>query len=189
MAKHESKIPGMWRRILAPGLVSGNRSDKSLLQLHRRTEVLWVLPILPLAFAVSLFTDFGRFAGASFMETVALVLPLLFLAQVVERGFVSQRVVEEDCQTDDDKVFARQYVGTSATVALVAFLAGEATALAGVSAGPTTFTVIAALAIGIWQSVDLTFSFQTRGLGGLAVGTMLDMRRRWTKSARRKQHE
>jgi hypothetical protein len=138
-------------KIQAPRLSSGEVTEKSILQLHRRTEYTPLVLLVGIAGFLAIMTSSGRCVGSSFMPTVAQILPVLFLAQIVDMGFMASRVSDDIGKSPSDMRLASRYMGISASSMLIAFLIGEGAALWGVANGPTTLLVTLPLLMGFLE--------------------------------------
>jgi hypothetical protein len=164
-------------RAMAPEAFSRGFSDRGILQLHRRMAVAPFAAILIAATLASLLTSWGHGVGETFMPTLAQVLPVLFLSQLIEAGFMAQRLSREVGDSPADAALMQQYIGISAAACLSMFLLGEGMAFIAVANGPSTFTVTLALLTGIVQAMDLTLGVVFRGgFGKTAFSRMLDIR-------------
>ena len=145
-------------RLIAPR----DPSDEGFLRFHRRVEYAPLLAILAVALVMSLLTD-GREVADSFMPTVAQIIPVLFLAQLVDSAFLAQRLAAEIGDRQADRALAHHYVSETARATALAFLLAESAALYGVAFGATTLTVTIALGLGAFQVLDLALGVGLRG--------------------------
>lgn len=91
------------------------------------------------AFVVGLFTDFGRGADPQLAVVLAQVVPVVFLAAIVENRVIAARLAERF--SDDETIVEVAMTGVRASVIL--FLFGESAALYAVgSSTSTTFLVL-----------------------------------------------
>jgi hypothetical protein len=152
------KLFATWARFIGPK----DLTDDSILWFHRRVEYQPLVAALVVAIVLSLF-DVGSTVDKSLMSTLAQVLPVLYLAQVVDIGFLAQRLAKEAGPGSARQEIARRYVGITAQATLIAFLAAEGAALYGAAYGATTFTVSLSLATGSFQALDIALGSQLRG--------------------------
>jgi hypothetical protein len=168
------ELVSLWARLIGPK----DLTDRSILRFHRLVEYTPFVAALAAAVVLTVF-DFGHNVDTSLMPTIAQVLPVLFLAQVVDVGFFAARIVAEVGPDPVDRELARRYVGISAQAGLVGFLAAEGAALFGVAYGATTFTVSCSIATGSLQALDLAFGPNLRGrFAPTALGRMVHARKR-----------
>lgn len=162
-------------RRLGPALQAGRFSDEAIVQLHRR--MIW-LEQIPLVVAIVLSIAFAEAGGSvndAFMPTVAQVLPVLFLAQVVELQFHARRLVDE--LGNEYAHLVMRYMSVSARAVFFTFMAGESAALYASAKEPSTFLVVSALTVGVYQVVDLSMSFRIRGGDQLSLRRMVERQR------------
>jgi FtsH-binding integral membrane protein len=161
----------------------GDLSDRSILRFHRRVEYAPLVTGLLLAI-VAAVVDFGGTFNNALMPTLAQVLPVLFLAQLVDSAFFAQRLSKEMDADDADQELARRYLSITALASLTAFLLGEGAALYAVAFGASAFTVTLVIAVGVLQALDLALGPQLRGsFRPTALKRMIDARNRERSSA------
>jgi hypothetical protein len=108
---------------------------------RQMTGVALVIGSAPMlvAFIVGLLTDFGRRANPEIAVVLAQVVPVVFLAAVVENRVIAARLAE---RFSDDKTMVEVAI-TGVRASVVLFLFGEATALYAVGTSTlTTFLVL-----------------------------------------------
>jgi len=165
MTAFRDKTKDRWWRfqiqLFAPRLEQEKFSDDAIVQFHKRVEWKWPILIFSVSLLASLIPGLGSDVSDSFMPVVAQILPVLFLAQVVESGFHARRLTDEVGKSHAELVW--RYVGASAQVSFLVFIAGEGAALFAVAKGANTFCVLFSLLVGILQAADVSFSIRIRG--------------------------
>jgi hypothetical protein len=165
---------GFIARLIAPR----DFTDESVLRFHRTVEYAPLLAVLAAALAAAALTD-GPEVEASFMPTVAQIIPVLYIAQLVDNGFFAQRLAAEVGDRQADRALAHHYVGETARSAALAFLLAESAALYGAACGATTFTIVVALGVGVSQVLDLALGVGLKGaFRPTALGRMIERRNR-----------
>lgn len=161
-------------RLIAPR----DLTDEGVLRFHRTVEYAPLLLVVAAALVAAVITD-GREVAESFMPTVAQIVPVLFLAQLVDNAFFAQRVATEIGDRQVDRALAHRYVSESARSAALAFFLAESAALYGTAFGATTITVVLALGVGAFQVLDLALGVGLRGaFRPTALGRMIERRNR-----------
>ena len=123
--------------------------------------ILATAPFLLLAFVISLFTTFGRHVSADYLSVIPLIIPVMFLAALLEaRNVVARAIAEEPLLPGEIRVARSGF----ATLCLL-FLVTEGVALWPVATnGPSTFTVLVPL-LGAVQLIVLMLYDLPDGLG------------------------
>jgi hypothetical protein len=175
---HRKALHWFWAtlaRFLGPPVQAAGFNDEAIVQLHRRVIWLEHIPLVVAIAASVVFSEAGGSVNDSFMPTVAQVLPVLFLAQVVELQFHARRLVDE--LGDDYASLVMQYMSVSARALFFTFMTGEAAALYASAKEPSTFLIVSALAVGVHQVIDLSMSFRIRGGDQLSLRRMVERQR------------
>jgi hypothetical protein len=146
-------------RLLAPE----DFSDRRIIRLHRQIEYGSLLVVVTACVLIALLTDAGRDVAPSFMPTVAQIVPVLFIAQLVDNAFFAQRLATEVGAADSERELAHRYLTVTAKATLATFLVAEAAALYGVASGATTLTVALVIGAGVLQALDLALGVGLRG--------------------------
>jgi hypothetical protein len=106
------------------------------------------------------------------MEAMTQIIVLLFIAQLADEAFLAREIVDKTGVTD----LGRRYVAINAQASFLQLVVGEAAALYGSTAQPTTFVVVLALGIALMQALDLSLGIGLRGgLRPVAFARMLEV--------------
>jgi hypothetical protein len=152
----------------------GGLTDDQIVAFHKRIELQLPVCIFLAAGIAALLPNVGGKVSEALMPTVAQILPVLFLAQIVEEGFHAQRLARE--LGSDHQDLSRRYQQGSNAVCFLMFMAGETAAVIATAKGPASWSVVLALLVGIYQAFDLSYSPLIRSGGvPLSLKRMVDL--------------